>query len=359
MSPNMYDKEEIASKSFYSKLFTQKWTEDKVQKWAAAQPWLCGCNYIPYNAINQLEMFQADTFDPKRIDLELTWAEKLGFNCIRVFLHYLLWESDVTGFKKRVTQFLEVCEKHKIKVLFVLFDDCWTQEPQIGLQPNPLPSVHNSGWAASPGRKRVLDTKYWPKLEQYVVEILSTFKTDNRILGWDLYNEPGNSRLGLETFPLLVNTFYWARTVSPSQPLTVGIWHWLGYFSKWMKTWGNIFILSSQASDIITFHNYGPQKILISQIKGLQKLHRPLICTEYMARPFSSRFETHLPIFKQYNVGAINWGFVSGKTNTIFQWGTKQGSPEPSLWFHDIFRSDGTPYREEEIQAIKKATFTQ
>jgi hypothetical protein len=69
-------------------------------------------------------MWQADSFDPKRIDLELGWAEGLGMNTMRVFLHDLLWQQDAEGFKRRLDQFLTIAAKHKIKPMFVLFDSC-------------------------------------------------------------------------------------------------------------------------------------------------------------------------------------------------------------------------------------------
>src|SRR6476619_928366 len=90
----------------------EKWSEQQARDWYAKQPWLLGSNYNPASAINQLEMWQADSFDPKRIDLELGWAEGLGMNTMRVFLHDLLWEQDSTGFQKRIDTFLEICSKH-------------------------------------------------------------------------------------------------------------------------------------------------------------------------------------------------------------------------------------------------------
>ena len=89
---------------------------------------------------------------------------------------------------------------------------------------------------------------------------------------------------------------------------------------------------------------------------GLKKLGRPLVCTEYMARTQNSRFATHLPIFKEENVGCYNWGLVSGKTQTIFPWGSPKGAAEPKLWFHDIFHKDGRPYDEAEVALIRKLT---
>jgi hypothetical protein len=110
-------------------------------------------------------------------------------------------------------------------------------------------------------------------------------------------------------------------------------------------------------SDIITFHNYGPADKLEAQIKELQKMKRPVICTEYMARTRNSLFETTLTVFKRYRVGAINWGLVKGKTNTIFAWDTPMpGVDEPPVWFHDIFRPDGTPFSQKEVELIKSLT---
>jgi hypothetical protein len=76
---------------------TERWPEQKANAWYAQQPWLVGSNYIPKSAINQLEMWQEETFDPIEIDKELTWAEAMGMNTMRVFLHDLLWKQDAAG----------------------------------------------------------------------------------------------------------------------------------------------------------------------------------------------------------------------------------------------------------------------
>jgi hypothetical protein len=78
-----------------------------------------------------------------------------------------------------------------------------------------------------------------------------------------------------------------------------------------------------------------------------------------MARTRNSTFQTHLPLFKQHRVGAINWGLVSGKTNTIYQWDTPMpDGSEPKTWFHDIFRKNGVPYDPAEINFIRQVTAT-
>ena len=320
------------------------WSAQKANDWYKQQGWLVGCNFLPSTAINQLEMWEAESFDTSTINRELGWAEEIGFNTLRVFLHNLVWENDSLRFKKRINTFLDIASRHHIRPLFVFFDDCWNPEPVYGKQPVPKPGIHNSGWMRSPGQAVHNDSTKWNVLENYVEDILSTFKNDKRILCWDLYNEPGNSGYNETSMPLLKKIFEWAWKIRPSQPVTAGTW----YDNKDLTE----FQLNN--SDIITFHNYSKLDDMEQEIKELLKRGRPVICTEYMARTRGSKFETHLPLFKKYNVGAINWGFVAGKSNTIYQWDTPvpDGS-EPKTWFHDIFRKDGTPFDEKEIVIIK------
>ena len=332
--------------------FTPKgWDAQKAEVWYGRQGWLVGANFIPSTAINQLEMWQAETFDPKTIDRELGLAQSIGMNTMRVYLHYLPWQQDAAGFRKRMNQYLTIATKHRIKTIFVLFDDCWNPEPKLGPQPAPQPGVHNSGWVQCPGFNQVTDQTVWPVLENYVKDIIGTFSTDRRIVMWDIYNEPGNSGQVNKTMPLLEKTFAWARAADPTQPLTCGVWNYTPDFESLNK-------FSLQNSDITTFHHYENAESLIKLIADLRAKtdERPLVCTEYMARTQGSRFQTHLPIFNREDIGAINWGLVSGKSNTIFPWESKPGTPEPAVWFHDIFRADGKPYDPAETAFIRKTT---
>jgi hypothetical protein len=323
------------------------WTAKQANDWYAKQGWLVGANFLPGTAINQLEMWQADSFDTATINRELGWAENIGFNTLRVFLHNLVWDNDASAFKKRINTFLNIAARHHIKPIFVFFDDCWNPEPVYGKQPDPKQGVHNSGWMRSPGQIMHNDSTKWASLEIYVKDILRTYKNDKRILMWDLYNEPGNSDYGLSSLPLLKNIFQWAGSERPSQPLTVGVW-----FQKFPEL--NAYQLNN--SDVISFHNYDDTVSMVKAIDSLQKRGRPVICTEYMARKNNSLFLTHLAVLKRKNVGAVNWGLVSGKSNTIFAWNTKEGTPEPAIWFHDIFRRDGRPFDPAETRLIKELT---
>ena len=323
-----------------------RWTEEQANSWYKKQPWLVGCNFIPSTAINQLEMWQPDTFDPKTIDRELGWAADLGMNTVRTFLHDLAWEQDPKGFKERVGKFLDIAAKHKIRPLLVIFDDCWNQSPKPGKQPSPIPGVHNSGWVQSPSSAVVENPRKWDRLEKYVKDVVGAFAKDERVLAWDLYNEPGNGGLDAKSLPLVKAVFQWARAAGPAQPLSVGVW----YGNKTLNDY------QLAESDVITFHNYNNADNLRTEIKNLKKLGRPVICTEYMARKQNSLFASCLPVFKEERVGAYKWGLVSGKTQTIYPWGSPKGAPEPMPWFHDIFRADGAAYDPKEMAVIKKLT---
>jgi hypothetical protein len=343
-----------------------RWAAEKAMAWSREHSWLVGCNYIPSTAINQLEMWQAETFDPASIDRELGWAESLGFNSVRVFLHNLLWKQDPERFLTRMEQFLMEADRHRIGVVFVIFDGVWDPFPELGEQRRPKLGVHNSGWVQSPGAKLLVDPRQDEELSDYVRGVIGFFKADRRVHAWDLFNEPENlnrssyARLELSEKPelalkLLKKTFAWARSVNPSQPLTAGVWQ--GDWSDPAKLSPiNRYMLDQ--SDVISFHNYRPLAEMKKDVASLRRYGRPILCTEYMARPMGSTFDPILAYLKEQRVGAYNWGFVAGKSQTIYPWDSwqKPYTTEPAVWFHDIFQPDGTPYQAAETAFIRKIT---
>lgn len=346
---------------------TQKWPEAKARDWYQKQPWLVGANYIPATAINELEMWQADTFDAARIDKELGWAASIGMNTMRVFLHDLLWQQDAAGFQKRIDTFLRIAEKHKIRPMFVLFDSCWDPFPQLGKQRAPKPGVHNSGWVQSPGAKALQDPAQAARLEAYVKGVVGAFGKDKRLLAWDIWNEPDNINSPAyekvepptkvqHVLALLPRAFAWARAASPEQPLTCGVWK--GDWSAANKL-SEMEKIQLQQSDVISFHNYDGPEEFQKRITWLQRYQRPILCTEYMARGNKSTFQGTLPIAKKDRVAAYNWGLVAGKTQTFLPWDSWKEpytNREPAIWFHEVFQTDGRPYRPEEVELIRKLT---
>ncbi len=345
----------------------QRWTEDQAKAWYAKQPWLVGANFLPSTASNELEMWQAETYDPTTIDRELGWAENIGMNTMRVFLHNLVYEQDPKAFGKRIDGFLAIAARHHIRPVLVLFDSCWDPHPKLGPQLPPVPGVHNSRWVQAPGTDVLQDPTQVPRLEQYVKGIVGTFANDSRVLAWDMWNEPdnGNDSSYAKDDPknknqiilrLLPQVFAWARSVHPAQPLTSGVWHGDWSSLAAMPPMGRVQI---EQSDVISFHNYGWPEDFEAHIKMLEQFHRPLICTEYMARGAGSTFDTVLPVAHVNHVGAINWGFVAGKSQTFLPWDSWQHpyvDHEPPIWFHDVFHADGKPYREREVEIIRSLT---
>jgi hypothetical protein len=302
----------------------QRWTEEKAWDWYKKQPWIVGCNFLPSTAVNDVEMWQAETFDPKTIDRELGMAEDLGLNSVRVFLNYVVWKADPGGFKKRFSQFLKIADKHGISVMPIFFDDCAFagKEPKVGKQDDPVPGPHNSGWVPSPGKSRVLDSTCWPDLEKYVKDMVGSFRKDRRIIIWDLYNEPANDGMGEKSRPLMEAVFAWAREMKPVQPLTVGAW---SDFNAPIQR------RMMELSDVISFHGYDNPSGMEGKIKICAEYGRPVICTEWLLRQGNNKIENILPMFHGRRIGCYNWGFVAGRTQTYFPWGSKKGAPEPAV----------------------------
>jgi hypothetical protein len=322
-----------------------QWPAEKARQWYDSQPWPCGYNYIPAHAINYTEMWMPGNFDAAKIDKELALSQDVGFNCLRVVLPFVVWEHDPAAFKKRLEDFLAVCDRRGHRVMFALFDDCGeVTNPKYGPQPEVVEGWYANAWSSSPGHDMVRDPKTWPRLEKYLRDIVTTFRDDRRVWVWDLYNEPTNSGTGKAALPLAEKVFEWARSINPTQPLTIGTWN-----SD--KSLNDIIF---RHSDIITFHSYSKPEKVADLIRDLKIHARPIINTEWLNRPGGSSVEGCLPVFTADNVGCMHWGLVNGRTQTHLKWGARPDKPVADKWQHDIFKGDHTPYDPAEIALFRK-----
>ena len=359
----------------------ERWTAAEASAWYERQPWIVGSNYLPATAVNSLEMWQTQTFDPATIDREFGYAQLMGMNTMRVFLHHLLWEQDPGAFKSRMTKFLDIAGRHRIKVILVLFDSCFDANPKLGPQPTPPKGVYFPAWVQGPGRDRLEDKSKYPLLEKYVYDIVHSFADDKRILMWDIWNEPtphagplfpeepqGTPKSDLEkrleegesknkaalVELLLPQVFRWAQSAAPSQPLTSAIFDPTHDWTRDRLT--PVERVQLDQSDVITFHSYSEPQIFERQAAQLKALERPIICTEFMARP-ESTIAGILPVGKRLDIGMLNWGFVAGRSQAWIpgdSWLKPYRDKAPSIWNQDLLRVDGTSYDPQEIALIEK-----
>ena len=303
---------------------TARWGEERSRAWQQDAGWLVGCNFMPPTAGNQLEMWQGDTFDPPTIDRELGWAKGLGFNSVRVFLlHDLLWRIDGDRFLARVDAFLSIASSHDISTMLVLFDGVWDPSRIPGPKGGRV-RVSNSIWVQSPGSAILADPAHWGALRTYLEAVMQRFRSDHRVIAWDLFNEPDN--LNVTSYPrkelphkqrlvtdLVDAVFDWSQSVDPVQPMTAGVFLGVGGATERVSRLNRIML---SRSDVISFHCYGGRRSLAAAIDHLSAYHRPLVCTEWLARPRSP--VELLELMAEKGVGAYSWGLVDGKTRTAF-----------------------------------------
>jgi hypothetical protein len=339
------------------------WTEAEANEWGAKQPWMVGANFIASYASNQMEMWQEETFDTVELDRELGWAQALGLNTVRVFLHDLLWLKDSSGLEHRMNQFLRIADKHKIRTIFVLFDSRWNPFPEAGLQRPPRAGVYNSSWAQSPGATALMDPRQTRRLLDYVQNVILNFSNDKRIVAWDLWNEPDNRNFGeyAKIDPsnkialveaLLPQVFTFARAALPTQPITSGLWSGTDWNDPAKLT--AVQKIQLDNSDVLSFHNYDGPAEFEKRIQWLQGYHRPILCTEYLARSHGSTPQAILPVAKKYDVAALAFGFVAGRSQTYLppdSW-DRPYKETPATWYQDLVRFNGKPYSQEEADFI-------
>ena len=351
----------------------RRWSATRANEWGDSNGWLVGANYIPRYAINQLEHWQADTFDIDVIDEELGWSADLGMNVMRVFLHDLLYKQDSTGFLDRIEQYLVVADKHGLATILVFFDDVWNPNSHLGTQPTPTPGVHNSGWVQSPGRTILGDLAAHDSLEPYLKGVIARFDGDERVIAFELYNEPGHPNKGTYgvagqnveladkssySQALLEKAFHWAREIGPAQPVFASLYSQTTF--RGLDAGNSSDRFSARHSDIIGFHSYMEIGLFRGSVELLTDTSdRPVVVTEYLARGRNT-FELMLPILQEHGVGAINWGLVDGKSQTKYDWKTWQDPEpwEPYPWFHDILRPSCVPYDPDEVALIRQLTGT-
>ncbi len=349
----------------------RQWTVEESNTWYNSKPWYVGCNFIPSYAGNTVEFWLKEKFDISKIDFEMKIMADWGMNFARVYLQYVVYRENPEEFLCRVDNFLNIANRNGIKIMFVLFDDCASFKPEFlenwdtegmgnvmyseekmkyFLQPNlkeigePLPNVHNSMWVSCPGSDIADDPESYPYLENYVTDIVTRYAQDERVLMWDIYNEPYNSGRGEKSDRLIRDGFKWVRACDPSQPSTCCV----GFVHHGADK------LGIELSDIISMHCYRALESTKERYESLKKNARPVFVSEWMARKFDNSIKSHLPFFKEKNIWNTCWGFMDGRTQTKYPWGFESSKQELTLWFHDLVHPDATPYDPQERELVQK-----
>jgi hypothetical protein len=346
------------------KLRSARWDERRAFQYMQRFGEVKGCNYVPSDGSSILH-----SPNKELIRREIGWARNVvGLNSVRVWVDLADYQINEEQVLTNFESFLGTCDANQIKVLPVLslqsFLDPEYDSKAAGAS-GPLldfhPSVHGGGWRYSnrlgwpccepegniPSKTMAAWVKTKPAAEHFIRSLLSRYAKDDRVLLWDLYNEaPKAAR------PLVETIFQWAREVNPSQPLSVC---WQGH----------------DLSDVITFHTYArpgfetanrnsPGWDFLTELDWARAWGRPMLCTEWLARPFGNTIEAILPFYERYHIGWYVWGLCAvGPAQYQFPWDWPMGSPPPEKWFHCLLYPDGTPYSAEEILMIRDFKYRQ
>jgi len=346
------------------------WSKERANEWYNARPWIRGCNFMGSDCANRIDQWQEEGFEERLAvaDTELELVAKTGFNSVRIIPEFFVWKHQHDGFMDRFERYIATAAKHGISCMIVFGNDCMPPKEEA------LRRLHlgkqNVDWGYHGGRKvsqhgaqpgpgyHLLDEPELAKEHyEWVREIVTKYKDDERVIMWDVFNEPGNSNRKNLSMPHLKEFFRIIREINPIQPLTVGIWN----TSKGLGGISEIERYALENSDIISFHNYGSYIENVKLIKELKTFGRPIINTEWLARCLDNNVQEIFPLFYLENIGCYNWGFVAGKYQTYEPWNSvwEQYEENPDMkwdftkWFHDLYRPNLRPYDPKEIELIK------
>lgn len=347
----------------------KRWTQQQAWEWYKARPWIRGFNFRPSDCVNWIELWQSHDHAAKEetVERELKLAAEVGFNSVRVLLSFEVWKLEHDVFLDNLERFLATAHGHGISLMPVFGNDCTVPKevhtpPTLGVQ--PVDWGYHGGVRRSPhdvlpapGYSYLDEPEAAQATYEMVDEVVGRFATDERIVIWDLFNEPGNSRRESMSLPHLQRFFEVARSHSPVQPLTSGPFR-VGPSSELSE----IEQTAMDLSDVITFHDYRDFGRSVQILNRLKHEGRPLLNTEWLHRMQGNDVATHLPLYFLERVGCFHWGFVAGKSQTYEPWEALWRRREAgqgdhydfTKWQHDLYRPSLRPYDPNEIDLFRE-----
>lgn len=351
----------------------ERWSKERIWEWYNSRPWFRGCNYMSADCANRVDQWQELGFEErfKTTEEELKLMQETGFNTVRLIPEYVVWKEEHDGFMERFERYISLCAKYGISCMIVLANDC--MPPKTELWKKPYVGEQTYDWGYHGGKKHsqhgmhegpaphfyLDDADTREDYFDFVRELVTTYKNDERICVWDVYNEPGNSKRKDITLPNLKKMFEIVREIDPIQPLTAGLFMMRSDESIPLC---EIEQFSAENSDIITYHFYRDYNAHVQVIKRLKKFGRPLMNTEWLGRCLHNDIFDLFPLFYLEKIGCYNWGFVAGKYQTYEPWEAtwqkyalgKETNVDFTKWFHDLYRPNHRPYDPKEIAVIKR-----
>lgn len=351
-----------------------RWSETQIKEWYNKLPWLTGSNFLPSNVINRFDMYQSYQSEEhlKVAEVELAKAYELGFNFVRLWTDFDCYYVDRNSYLSILDRYISICDKYHQKVMIVLaheedlpYGDKFVPQKQTGPQKklythfNRNYEEYNKHFSE---RKHYLEYQETKELYiQMVNDIVSKYRNDNKIIAWNIINEPGIT-IGDRSIGIIKDLFNIVRGLDPIQPLCVDIWRNInddGTFQSEAETIGY------QLSDFISFHSYSPFPSFERRIELLKNhYNRPIVVTEWLHRINHNNIEDIYPYLHDNKIGSCIWGFVNGDTFTDEPWDIlweqyEKGNTEYDFtkWQHNILRRNLLPYDPKEIKLIKKINF--
>lgn len=350
----------------------KRWSEERIWKWYRERPWIRGCNFMSSDCANRIDQWQEYGFETRfeTAKRELALAAETGMNSIRIIPEFYVWQREHDGFMERFERYIEAADENGISCMVVLGNDCVPPKEEA------LARLHlgeqHVDWGYHGGRKvsqhgtfggagysLLDDAETAREYYAFVRELVTKYRDDERIIVWDVFNEPGNSNRKSMSLPHLKKFFEIIREIDPIQPLTVGIWSQQTEHEKLLE----IEKYGLEHSDIISYHSYNDYVDNVKEMNILKKTGRPIINTEWLNRCAHNTVEEMFPLFFLEKIGCYNWGFVAGKYQTYEPWNhvwdDLKENPDSmrdfdfTKWFHDLYRPNLHPYNPKEIELMQ------
>jgi hypothetical protein len=287
--------------------------------------WLQGFNYVPSYARNDIEFWR--DYDPAVIEREMGYAKRLGLNCVRPFLAWVVYRNDGEKFIRSIKHFVQTAYRNGICTIPVVWDSCFSEE-------EPLITADANKWFPNPG-PMYLGEKYREEQNRYNQALIDSMRDEPGLLMWDVHNEPWITSYYFDYeaeekekhFNEILefvrdNAAYFHRR--DSRPVTVGV-----------EFPGRIQHVAGFC-DVLSFHDYSRTRKLIAEkydeaAAVSKKLGKPVFCSEMCCPARGNPYDIAIETARDKGTGFILWELMIGRCF----WGDRHGIIYPDGTIRD------------------------